>query len=185
MAGVDTRFFRYAMTSHRKRVRPLGPPPIAWLSTQGPGSQGQAYGTVLRLVIRDHGGCQHVLKAAPAPSNSHTAATAVVVRQSRRRVLKVMRALPLQDLHLTYKAGPFVTYGVPVWASGRPSRMVHYVERPRRKVQTVDLENVCLEGLSNPLSPPRRGLLLCTLQHEIHTSHSGELERRVMQDLTN
>ena len=38
----------------------------------------------------------------------------------------------------------------------------HYVERPRRKAQRVDLENFCLEGLSNPLSPPRRGLLLCS-----------------------
>ena len=37
-----------------------------------------------------------------------------------------------------------------------------YVERPRRKTQTVDLENFCPEGLSNPLSSPRRGLILCS-----------------------
>jgi uncharacterized protein with von Willebrand factor type A (vWA) domain len=40
--------------------------------------------------------------------------------------------------------------------------IAHYVERPRRKTQTVDLENFCPEGLSNPLSSPRRGLLLCS-----------------------
>jgi hypothetical protein len=45
----------------------------------------------------------------------------------------------------------------------RPSGTL-YLERPRRKTQAVDLENFCLEGLSNPLPPPRRGLLL--LQHD-------------------
>ena len=53
-----------------------------------------------------------------------TAAAAVVVRPSRRRVLKALQALPLQALHLTYEAGPSVTYGVPAWASGCPSRVV-------------------------------------------------------------
>ena len=53
-----------------------------------------------------------------------TAAAAVVVRPSRRRVLKALQALPLQALHLAYEAGPFATYDVPAWASGRPSRVV-------------------------------------------------------------
>jgi hypothetical protein len=46
------------------------------------------------------------------------------MRPSRRRVLKALQALPLQALHLAYKAGPFATYDVPTWASGRPSRVV-------------------------------------------------------------
>ena len=53
-----------------------------------------------------------------------TAAAAVVVRPSRRRVLKALQALPLQALHLAYKAGPSATYDVPAWASGRPSRVM-------------------------------------------------------------
>ena len=48
---------------------------------------------------------------------------AVVMRPSRR-VLKALQALLLQALHLTYETGPFVTYDVPAWASGRPSRVV-------------------------------------------------------------
>ena len=50
----------------------------------------------------------------------------------------------------------------------------HYVERPRRKTQTVDLDNFCPEALSNPLSPlfVHRGLLLCTLQHDPRTAVS-------------
>jgi hypothetical protein len=44
---------------------------------------------------------------------------------SRRRVLKALQgALPLQALHLACEAGPSATYDVPVWASGRPSRVV-------------------------------------------------------------
>ena len=50
-----------------------------------------------------------------------TAAAAVVVRPSRRRVLKALQALPLQALHLAYEAGPSATHDVPTWASGRPS----------------------------------------------------------------
>ena len=62
-------------------------------------------------------------------SSSHlpaaaTAAAAVVVRPSRRRVLKALQALPLHALHLAYKSGPFATYDLPAWASGRPSREV-------------------------------------------------------------
>ena len=48
-----------------------------------------------------------------------TATAAVVMRPSCRRVLKALQALPLQALHLTYEAGPFATYDVPAWASGR------------------------------------------------------------------
>ena len=48
----------------------------------------------------------------------------MVVRPSRRRVLKALQALPLQALHLAYETGPFATYDVPAWASGRPSRVV-------------------------------------------------------------
>ena len=88
----------------------------------GPGSW--AYGTVLGLVIRDRGGCQHVgaarqLQHLPAA----TAAAAVVMRPSRRRVLKALQALPLQVLHLACEAGPSATYAVTAWPSGRPSRV--------------------------------------------------------------
>ena len=38
--------------------------------------------------------------------------------------LKALQALPLQALHLAYEAGPFATYDVPTWPSGRPSRVV-------------------------------------------------------------
>jgi hypothetical protein len=48
----------------------------------------------------------------------------MVVKPSRRRVLKALQALPLQALHLAYETGPSATYGVPAWASGRPSRVV-------------------------------------------------------------
>ena len=37
---------------------------------------------------------------------------------------RASQALPLQALHLAYEAGLFATYGVPAWASGRPSRVV-------------------------------------------------------------
>jgi hypothetical protein len=47
-----------------------------------------------------------------------------MVRSSRRRVLKALQALPLQALHLAYEVGPFATYDVPAWASGRPSWVV-------------------------------------------------------------
>ena len=50
-----------------------------------------------------------------------TAAAAVVVRPSRRRVLKALQALPLQVLHLACEAGPFATHDVTAWPSGRPS----------------------------------------------------------------
>ena len=48
----------------------------------------------------------------------------MVVRPSRRRVLKALQALPLQALHLAYEAGPSATYDVPAWPSGRPSRVM-------------------------------------------------------------
>ena len=48
----------------------------------------------------------------------------MVVRPSRRRVLKALQALPLQALHLAYKAVPFATYDVPAWPSGRPFRVM-------------------------------------------------------------
>ena len=63
--------------------------------------------------------------SSAAPSIA-TAAAAVVVRPSRRRVLKAFQALPLHALHLALRcdeAGPFATYDVPAWASGRPSRV--------------------------------------------------------------
>ena len=50
----------------------------------------------------------------------------MVVRPSRRRVLKDLQALPLRALHLACEAGLLATYDVPAWpwASGRPSRVV-------------------------------------------------------------
>ena len=77
---------------------------------------------MLSLVIRDRAaaGCQHVLQHLPAA----TAAAAVVVRPSRRRVLKALQALPLQVLYLACEAGPFATYDVSAWPSGRPSRVM-------------------------------------------------------------
>jgi hypothetical protein len=48
----------------------------------------------------------------------------VVVRPSRRQVLKALQALPLQALHLAYEASPSAKNDVPAWASGRPSRVV-------------------------------------------------------------
>ena len=59
------------------------------------------------------GGCQHVLERQLRYLPAATAAAAVVVRSSRRRVLKALQALPLQALHLAYEACPFVTYDVP------------------------------------------------------------------------
>jgi hypothetical protein len=53
-----------------------------------------------------------------------TAAAAVVVRPSHRRVLKALQALLLQALHLAYEAGSSATYDVPALASGPPSRVV-------------------------------------------------------------
>ena len=53
-----------------------------------------------------------------------TAAAAVVVRPSRRRVLKALQALPLQVLHLAYEAGQSARYDVTAWPSGRPSRVM-------------------------------------------------------------
>ena len=48
----------------------------------------------------------------------------LLVKPSRRRVLKALQALPLQALNLAYEAGPSATNDVPAWASGRPSRVV-------------------------------------------------------------
>jgi hypothetical protein len=53
-----------------------------------------------------------------------TAAAAVVMRPSRRRILKALQALPLQVLHLACETGPFATYDVTAWPSGRPSRVM-------------------------------------------------------------
>jgi hypothetical protein len=53
-----------------------------------------------------------------------TAAAAVVVWPSPRRVLKALHVLPLQALYLAHETGPFATYDAPAWASGRPSRVV-------------------------------------------------------------
>jgi hypothetical protein len=70
------------------------------------------------------GRCQHgQLQHLPAA----TAAAAVVVRPSRRRVLNeglASAATATQALHLTYEADLFARYEVPAWASGRPSRVV-------------------------------------------------------------
>ena len=41
ISGSDTQTFIYAVTLHRKRVRPLGPPPITWLSAQTRRRMGQ------------------------------------------------------------------------------------------------------------------------------------------------
>jgi hypothetical protein len=49
-----------------------------------------------------------------------TAAAAVVVRPSHRRVLKALLSLPLQALHLAYESGPSATYDVPAWLGQRP-----------------------------------------------------------------
>ena len=65
-------------------------------------------------------------KAAPVPSSSHTAAAAV------RGGEDIMLSCPesfagtatLQAVHLAFETGPFATYDVAVWASGRPSRVV-------------------------------------------------------------
>ena len=73
-------------------------------------------GGLWRLSARAERQLQHLPAA--------TAAVAVVVRPSRRRVLKALQALPLQALHLAYEAGPSATYDVSALASGRPSRMV-------------------------------------------------------------
>ena len=48
----------------------------------------------------------------------------MVVRPSRRRVLKALQALPLQVLHLACETGPSATYDVTAWPSGRPSRVM-------------------------------------------------------------
>ena len=66
-----------------------------------------SYVTVVRGV------CQHMLKGQLQHLPAATAAAAVVVRPSRRRVLKALQALPLQALYLAYEAGPFATYVVP------------------------------------------------------------------------
>jgi hypothetical protein len=68
-------------------------------------------------------GCQHVLKGSSSTFQqaAGSAAAAVVLRPSRRRVLKALQALPLQALHLAYETGPSAAYDVPAWASGRPS----------------------------------------------------------------
>ena len=72
--------------------------------------------TCLSLSARAERQLQHLPAA--------TAAAVVVVRPSRRRVLKALQALPLQALHLAYEAGPFAMYDAPAWASGRPSRVM-------------------------------------------------------------
>jgi hypothetical protein len=67
--------------------------------------------------MRDRGGC-HVSTRAERQLQHLPAATtaaAVVVRPSRRRVLKALQALPLQALHLAYEAGPSATFDVPAW----------------------------------------------------------------------
>ena len=82
-----------------------------------------SYVTVWRLSAR----AERQLLATLSTFPSATATAAVVVRPSRRRVLKALQALLLQALHLAYKAGPFAScdvYDVPAWASGRPSRVV-------------------------------------------------------------
>ena len=104
-------------------MRPLGPPPIYSLAINQPRLVG-VYGIVLSLVIRDRGGCQHVLNGSSSPFQPATAAAAVVVRPSRRRVLRTLQALPPEALHLAYEASPSATHDVPAWASGRPSRVV-------------------------------------------------------------
>ena len=115
---------------------------------------------MLGLVIRDRGGSQHVLKVSSStfqqPLALATAAAAVVVRPSRRRVLKALQALPLQALHLAYKAGPSATYDVPAWASGRPSRVM--VSSAAGLIITVtdgaggliEREAGCATGLARP-----------------------------------
>ena len=65
-----------------------------------------------------------MLKGSSSTRPAAAAAAAVVVGPSRRRILKAMQALPLQALRLTYEVGPFATYNVPAWASGRLSRVV-------------------------------------------------------------
>ena len=44
----------------------------------------------------------------------------------------------------------------------RTSSVRHYVERPRQKTQTVDVENFCPGSPFEPSFSPRRGLLLCS-----------------------
>ena len=77
------------------------------------------------MVIRDRARlsarAERQLQHLPAATG---AAAVVVVRPSRRRVLKALQALPLQALHLAYEADPFATYDVPAWPSGRPSRVM-------------------------------------------------------------
>ena len=62
--------------------------------------------------------------SSTSPSSSHRRRAGGGEAITRRRVLKALQALPLQALHLAYEAGPFATYDVPAWPSGRPSRVV-------------------------------------------------------------
>ena len=48
--------------------------------------------------------CQHLLKGSLQHLPAATAAAAVVVRPSRRRVLKAVQALPLGKLFTSYEA---------------------------------------------------------------------------------
>ena len=58
-----------------------------------------------------------------------TAAAAVVVRPSRRRVLKALQALPLQALHLAYEAGQwmYIHFFSISFTKKRSIQMVHVV----------------------------------------------------------
>ena len=79
---------------------------------------------MLGLDIRDRGmlseRAERQLQHLPAA----IAAAAVVVRPSRRRVLKALQALPLQVLHLACEAGPSATHDVTAWPSGRPYQVM-------------------------------------------------------------
>ena len=44
-----------------------------------------------------------------------------------------------------------------------PGKCEHYVERPRQKTQTVDVESFCPGSPFEPSFSPRRGLLLCSM----------------------
>jgi hypothetical protein len=66
-----TRFFIYAINLHRKRSRPLGPPPKAWLSAQARRRMGQclywSYVTVEAVSARRLKGSSSTFQQPPSP----------------------------------------------------------------------------------------------------------------------
>jgi hypothetical protein len=106
----------------------------------------------------------------------------VVVRPSRRRVLKALQALPLQALHFAYEAGPFATYDVPAWASGRPSRVVVSSARAGLIVTVTDGRGEVIEREAGCATGPGRLSRMMVVDHSVRLRRPRALMVLILSD---